>query len=1079
MKPLHTPSTGLSALVGWFAVNPVAANLLMLLILFGGTGSLLVMEREVFPHFSPHQIEIKALYPGAGPLEIEESVCVRIEEAVYDLPGIKRLASEMVEGLCTVNVTVLPGYEKEYVLSAVRGRVQSLQRLPKELERIDIQPGHRRGENGVIWVALHGNSSPLELKQFGDRIQSDLARLPGVTRALNYFDVPYEIAIQVSSDKLRRYRLSLHEVTEAVRRAALDLPGGLIKSSDGEILIRASGKLREGKSLGRLVLLNGSDGRRILLRDVAEIKDGLQERLSEWHHNGETAQGWEIHADHNTVEVARRVKDYVKEMIPRLPQGLALYTWWDDSQSYDERVGTLIENGFYGFIAVCVILTLFLQFNVAAWASIGIVTSMFGAFWMMNLLGISLNMLSLFGFILAIGILVDDAIIVGEAIHREKNSLDHDRSGAVTNATVHNKEEPLVVDFAAAAIHGTRKVMLPVILAVSTTIAAFIPGLFVPGWAGEMMRPICGVMIGVLLFSLVEALFILPAHLARPSRNGSSTSRLDPLRNQLNYGLAVFIRRVYGPLLKKALAWRYLTVSVFFILVSLSIALVAGGHERITLQADVTKSSFSADLKLPQDAPYSEARRLAQRVEQALLTIRGELGHADGQPSFYSKRCGDIQPDPSMIVGLETIVREHGAGFWTELSADGRQCIVVESFIREWRRRIGDIGSAKIDFIYKEGDVPYDLEFNLGGVDSAELVSAVEQFKKELNGYAGVYDVIDSAEAGKPEVRLHLKPLAERLGMRLNDVAEQVRHGYYGDEAYRVQRGRNEVRVMVRLPLEERLSVTDLRRMPIMLPSGKHAPLETLAELELIPGFAKLTREDRRRVLKVQARLAPGLADVNEIYTSIQTNVIPRLKKRFSGLSLEIGEERKEQERMFRTLIVNASVALLVIYGLIAVPFRSYLMPLILLLAAPVAWCGAIWVHWLVGLPLSMESLVGMIAASGVVVNDSLVLLDFIRRHENDGTKTELLVYRACSVRFRPILLAFLTTFAGFLPTLLETSEQAQFLVPMTLSLASGLLAGMSASLILAPVCYSIFNGNTPLNDKIFPHSLKVLEAER
>lgn len=1067
MMSLSTPSTGLSGPIGWFAKNPVAANLLMLLILFGGAGSLLVMEKEVFPHFSPHQIEIEAVYPGAGALEIEESVCVRIEEAIYDLPGIKRLTSEVEEGLCTVNVMVLPGYDKEYVLSAVRGKVRSLQRLPKELERIDIQPAHRRGDDGVIWVALHGNSKPFELKQFGDRVQSDLVRLPGVTRAQNYFDIPYEIAIEVSSDKLRRYRLSLHEVAEAVRRAALDLPGGLIKSSNGEILIRANGKVREGKSLGRLVLINGSDGRRILLRDVAEIKDGLQERLSEWHHNGETAQGWEIHADHNAVEVARRVKEYVKDMTPRLPSGLALYTWWDDSQSYDERVGTLIENGCYGFIAVCAILTLFLQFNVAVWAGIGIVTSMFGAFWVMNLFGISLNMLSLFGFILAIGILVDDAIIVGEAIHREKNALDQDSGGAETNSPARSRGEPLAVNLDTAVIQGTRKVTLPVILAVLTTVTAFIPGLFVPGWAGEMMRPICGVMIGVLLFSLVEALLILPAHLARPSRSGSSTSYLDSLRTRLNYGLAVFIRQIYAPLLKKALGWRYLTVSIFLVLVSLTIALVAGGHERITLQADVTKSSFSADLKLPQDVPYSETRRLAKRVEQALLTIRSGLGRAGGEAGFYSKRCGDIKPDPAMIVGLETMVWEHGAGFWTELSSNGRQCIVVESFIREWRRRIGDIGPAKIDFIYKEGDVSYDLEFNLGALDSDELVSAVEQFKKKLNGYPGVYDVTDSAETGKPEVRLHLKPLAERLGMRLNDVAEQVRHGYYGDEVYRVQRGRNEVKVVVRLPLQERLSVTDLRRIPILLPSGKHAPLETLAEIELTPGFAKLTRQDRQRVLKVQARVVPDLADVNEIYASIETNIIPRLKQRFSGLSIDIGEERKEQERMLRVLMINASVALLVIYGLIAVPFRSYLMPLILILAAPVAWCGGIWAHWLAGLPLSMESLVGMIAASGVVVNDSLVLLDFIRRHENDCATTELLVYRACSVRFRPILLAFLTTFAGFLPTLLETSEQAQFLVPMTLSLASGLLAGMSASLILTPVCYTIFNGKAPLTDKI------------
>lgn len=1042
----------------WFASNPVAANLLVLLILFAGVASLTMIEKEVLPHFSPHRIEIKAHYPGASPLEIEQAVCIRIEEAIHDLPGSKLLVSESEEGVCTVEMTVLPGHDKDSVMNAVRGRVQALQRLPKELERIDIQRAYRQGDNGVIWVALHGRSDPLSLKRFGDRIQSDLARLPGVTRALNYNEIPYEIAIEVSSKKLQRYRMSLHDVTETLRRQSVDLPAGVIKNPDGELLLRANGKARDGEALGNMELRADSGGGQVLLRDVAEIKDGLEERLSEWRHNGENAQGWEIHADRDSVEVARHVKDYVSTMSDRLPEGLSLYTWWDDSQSYEERIGTLVENGLYGFILVCAVLTLFLDSKLAFWAGAGIVTSMFGAFGLMLCFGISLNMLSLFGFILAIGILVDDAIIVSEAIHRNK---------AVEGRA---SRENLAEEGLVAAIRGTREVVQPVTLAVATTIAAFLPGLFVSGWAGRMMQPICGVLIAVLLFSVIEALLILPAHLATSSKPSTSSSPVARWRGTLNRSLAVFIRRIYGPLLNKALVWRYLTVSLFAVFILMSIALVAGGHLRWTLQANVTKSSFSAHLDMPQAAPYSETRRVAGQVEAALLAMRRELDDSDRPQPYYSKRCHNIEPASTMLVGLETMIGEHGAGFWTELSPDGRQCIVVEPFIREWRRRIGDSTPGKIDFIYKEGDVRYDLEYDLAAADSAELALAVARFKNELSDYPGVHDVIDSAEPGKPEARLRLKPAAEILGLRLEEIAEQVRHGYYGDEVYRVQRGRSEIKVVVRLPLRERQSLTDLRRLPIRLAGGGLVPLETVADVELTPGYAKLTRQQRQRVLKVRARVDPALADVNAIHAKIENVLIPQMQRQFPQLGIETSEARQEQKAMLRTLIINTSIALTLIYMMIAIPYRSYTMPLIFMLAAPAAWCGGIWAHWLAELPLSMESLVGMIAASGVVVNDSLVLLDTIKRNE-EGIEgpTETQVYHACSVRFRPILLAFLTTFAGFFPTLLETSEQAQFLIPMTLSLASGLLVGMVASLVLTPVCYTIIYGDQyHRNDELY-----------
>ncbi|WP_045224143.1 efflux RND transporter permease subunit [Methyloterricola oryzae] len=1030
-------------LIAWFASNPVAANLLMALIICAGAGSLLFMDREVFPRFLPNQIEILAHYPGAGALEVEDAVCVRIEEAIHDLPGIKRLRSEISDqGDCNVNVAVLPDHNVNEMINSLRGRVQAIPRMPKALEPIVVQRLVREGDDGVIWVALHGRTDPMNLKALAERVEVELGRVPGVTQVYNYFPTPYEIAVEVSADKLRQFNLSLQEVADAMRRASLDLPGGLVKGEAGELLLRVQGRARDALAVGNLILRTHPDGSRLLLRDVATVNDGLQERMADWRHNGEPAQGWEVHGSHDEVEVARRVKAYAADLQTRLPEGMSLTTWWDDSQAYEERTRTLIEDGLGGFLLVCLVLTLFLSLRVALWAGLGILTSVFGAFALMPLLGLSMNMLSLFGFLLAMGILVDDAIIIGEAVHTEQTGeggADTPPFGAVQ----------LRAHCLAAAIRGTQNVALPVVLAVLVVLVAFLPGLFVPGWAGEMMRPICLVMILTLVFSLVEALLILPAHLASPTELRPRSTRLSRLRGALNRALGRFIHALYRRLLERALAWRWLSLSGFAVLLMLSLALVLGGHVRHSLRADVTRDSFWVNLKLPQDVPYAETRRLAEKVEKALFELRDELDRQGGGGR-------------SVIVGLESILWEHGGGFWTELSPEGRQRIVVDDFVREWRRRIGDIGRAKIDFLVKEGDVPYDIEFDLGASDPAKVHEAAEELKRSLASYPGVYDVIDSAEPGKPEIHLQLKPAAERLGLRLEGLAEQVRQAYFGEAVHRLQRGRSEVKVLVRLPRGERRSLDDLKRLPVSLPGGGLAPLESLAGIELRPGYSKLVRQDRQRVLKVQARVDPALADVNAIYERLETAELPRLKQRYPGLNADIGEEREDELTSLRALGFNTLISLLLIYALIAIPFRSYSKPFIFLLAAPVAWSGAVLAHWLAGLPLSMESLVGMIAASGVVVNDSLVLLDYIKEREiqgDDAAGVCELIVEACTARFRPILLAFLTNFAGFLPTLLETSEQARFLIPMTLSLSAGLLVGMAASLILAPVAYATLAG--------------------
>lgn len=1053
----HTPRSteigspaAFSGLIGWFASNPVAANLLMLLIWLGGIVSLWVLDQETLPPIRTDTVEIVAAYPGAGPAEVERAVCIPLERAVFDLPGVKRLTSESSEAKCTVLAEVADGYSMPDLISAVRSRTQAVPQLPKAVDRIEV----REKETGgfVINVILHGPADDLTLKRLGEGIRDDLLRIPGVVRLGDFTaEAPYEVAVQVSAARLQQLQLSPAEIADALRRTSLNLPGGELKSPTGELLLRAHGKAEDGKTLASLPVVVRPDGSQIRLGDIAVVSDGLAEQWAEARFQGEPAYGVEVYARHDVVAVAERVKAYVAERARRLPEGLHLSTSWDMSVSFAQRVDTLVQDGLSGFLLVFVVLVLFLRARVAWWAAMGILTSVLGTLWLMAMLDISLNMLSLFGFLLAMGVLVDDAIIVGEAVHVEQGAdmrpkpEGHDQDKPVPDVSSGLEPPGSSLDSSlAGAVRGAQSVAQPVVLAVLTTAVAFLPGLFLPGWAGQMIGPICLVMILTLTLSLVEALLILPSHLAVPPSRRPVPGLLDRLRGATNRGVNRFVRRIYRPFLMRALQWRYLVLSCFAVLLVLSATLVAGGYLRLSFEADATLDSVSARLTLPPGLPYAEMRALATRAEQALFSVRDDLDRT--QPSG----------SPSVVASLETSIHPEWTGLWVEIAPHAREHLVIDDFVREWRERIGDLGRAKIDFIYRQGDLPYDLEIDLSDTDSTRLAQAAGELKRRLAAYSGVFDVIDSAEPGKPELRVTLKPEGERLRLTLKDVAEQVRGAYFGEEVQRFVRGREEVKIMVRLPQDERRSLDTLRVLPIKLPSGAHAPLGSVADVTFEPGQARIDRQDRRPVLKVQARVDRQQADVNALYADLERSHLPALRERFPELRAEFGQEHRDQQAALSSLWRNALIALVMIYALIAVPFRSYLTPLIFLLAAPVAWCGGVLAHWLASLPLSMESLVGMIAASGVVVNDSLVLLDYIKaRGETDQPVSELIL-EACTVRFRPILLAFLTNFAGFLPTVLETSAQTQFLIPMTLALSAGLLAGMAASLVLTPVCYTI-----------------------
>lgn len=1012
----------MKSLLAWFASNPVAANLLMFLILVGGLSSLSSIDKEVIPRFRPSEVQITVAYPGAGPAEVEEAVCIPIEEAIHDLAGIKRLYTEAREEQCQITVLVQQDYNPHDLTSALGTRTQAIPHLPKATEQIKVQEILEDWD--AINVMLYGPTDRLTLKRLGQRVRGDLLNIPGVVSLEDHTEVPYEIAIQVSAQRLRQYQLTLEEVAEAVRGASLDLLGGVVKSPIGELPLRAEEKAKDGNAIADVVLRTNPNGTRLRLGDIATIVDGLAEQRFEQRFDGQPTEGWVVHARHDVVEVARRVKAYVAEMALHLPESVKLVTWQDYSVAFEERLQTLLEDGLTGFVLVVIVLTAFLGFRVAFWAGLGILISILGALWCMPAFGLSLNMLSLFGFLLATGILVDDAIIIGEHIHtRQIQGLPG----------------------LAGTVRGIQEVAAPVVLAVLIEIVAFLPGLFLPDWAGQMMWPICMVMILALVFALVEALWILPAHLAAGPSEEPPSGRLERLRTRLNHGLDFFVTRFYQPFLTRVLEWRYLMLTGFVAVILIVSALVAARRIPLTFELNVAYDTFSVHLSLPHGVSFTETRTLAQRVEQALLDLGAEL-----ERKLPSKT--------GPIFHIESAIQEQEVDFWIGLSPEARKRLRIDDLVREWRKRIGNIGSAKIQFFTGEEKSisDYDIELELSAPDPALLKAAGEALKQRLAAHPGVYDVSDSDKHNKPEIRLTLKPEAKRFRLGLKDLAEQVRRGFHGEEAQRVQRGSKEIRVMVRYPLRERESLDDLLAMPVRLPEGGEAPLGALAEVSFAPGHAGLMRQDRQRILRVMARVDTRQVDVNAIYADLENGGLDSLKRHFPTLHIRTGQE--EQEAMGGALVRNTLIALIVIYALIAIPFRSYLQPFIFMLSIPMAWVGGILAHLLLGFPLSMESLVGLVAVSGVVVNDSLLLLDYIRKRRGVGENLQNLIRLACTARFRPILLTFLANFVGFLPILLETSVQAQFLIPMMLSLAFGLLFGMVATLVLTPTCYAILD---------------------
>jgi multidrug efflux pump subunit AcrB len=902
----------------------------------------------------------------------------------------------------------------------------------------------------VLEIAVSGDADERALKVLGERIREDLVALPGITQAELAAVRPYEISIEVSEESLRQYGLTFEQVARAIRQSSLDLPGGKIKTAGGEILLRTKAQAYRGREFEELPLLTLADGTRLAVGDVANVVDGFADTERWSRFNGQPAVLIQVFrvGNEGALAVAGVVQEYLETARKTVPEGIELTVWQDQTRILKSRLDLMLRNGRNGFILVVLVLALFLKLRLAGWVSLGIPISFLGAIALMPTLDVSINLISLFAFIIVLGIVVDDAIIVGENIYSH-----YQRGG-----------EGLAV-----AVAGTQEVMTPVVFAVLTGVAAFAPLLAVTGNIGKIMRVIPLIVIPTLLFSLVESLLVLPNHLShlRHDQDHVARTRVGRLwmriQEGFSDGLQVVIERSYRPSLSRAIEWRYLTLAGMLALLIITFGVVRGGWIKFNFMPVVEADNSASYLTMPQGTPAAVTARMVEHIESAALELAAELEQEQGgQPIRRVMATIGDQPfrtaagPAALNVGADFSATHLGEVNLELAPAEERDTTSTEVADR-WREKVGAIPDAvELTFtssLFSSGEA---INFELSGPRVDQLREFATRLKEELRSYPGVRDITDSFRAGKQELELVITPEAEAAGLTQADLARQVRQAFYGEEVQRIQRGRDDVKVMVRYPESRRLSLGDVEGLRIRTPNGTEVPFTTAADVQLSRGPATIRRTDRRRVVNVTADVNQAQANANDIIADMEAEVLPRLLADYPEVRYSLEGEQQQQRETLGGLARGFVIALLVIYALLAIPFKSYFQPLIVMSAIPFGLIGAVWGHVVLGMDLAILSMFGIVALTGVVVNDSLVMVDFINRSYRQGVPLTEAIRTAGSSRFRPILLTSLTTFAGLTPLLLERSMQARFLIPMAISLAFGVLFATFITLILVPSLYAI-----------------------
>ncbi len=1024
-----------SGLISWMADHTVAANMVMVIFILGGLLVSTQIKQEVFPEFKSEIILCTVPYPGASPEEVEQGIILSIEDVVRGLDGVKEVTSTAYESMAQVRFTLVNGVNANSVLQDVINEIDRIRSFPELAERPVISLVDIRSH--VLSVMVHGDLEEQILRDVAGRIRDDLMQRPGVTLVELDTARPREIAIEVPQRHLRAFSLTLDRIASEIREAAIELPGGGVKTPSGEVLLRTQERRDFGWEYAELPLVSTPDGSTITVGDIATITDGFAETDEEAYFNRRRAVQVKVFrvGTETPQSVSESVHTYLEELGLELPDGIGLTVWEDWAEMYRDRMSLLLKNAFLGLILVLLLLGLFLDLKLAFWVTVGLCVSIIGSFLFLPLAGASINMISLFAFIVTLGIVVDDAVVAGEIIYQKRE-----------------QGLPLLQ----AAIAGAREIAGPITFAVLTNIAAFLPFFFLPGVMGNFVRQIPSVVVAVFAVSLIESLFVLPAHLAHTRASTGVWEILDRPRRWLSKKMTSFIQDRYQPFLRSALANRWLTVGVGVALLILTAGIVAGGHVPFTSFPSVDSDIVRVEATLPYGVSLDDSRMVLDSLQQAVDVSVEQLGSKSVLRGIYGY-IGSFSIGQGPGVRGSSGSHKVGAFVWLEPS-DQRNFSGVD-FANAWRAAIGTIpGVASLTVSAETGPDPGDpIDIQLSHQSRPVLEAAARDLADALTRFEGVLDIDDGVSLGKPQLNFRITPEAHSLGLNATDVAGQVRGAFYGVEALRQQRGRDEVKVMVRLPAAERRSAFTVEHLILLTEQGGEIPLAEAADVEPGRSYTEIKRHKGRRIVAVTAEVDAQIANANRIIGELTVNDLAALTRKYPGLTYSLEGEQASQRETLVAMAIGLPLALLMIYGLLAIPFRSYVQPLIVMLGIPFGFIGALIGHLLLGYGLSLISLFGMVALAGVMVNDSLVLIATTNRiHEEQGIPLSEAVIHGAMNRFRPIVLTSLTTFFGLAPMMFETAMQARFLIPMAISLGFGILFGTVVILVIVPCVYFI-----------------------
>ena len=1033
-------------LINWFARNAVAANLIMIFVFLAGALSLSNVSKEMFPRSDTNMITVRASYPGAAPVEIEKGVILPIEAALEGLQGVKKIWSNAGRDFALITLETEPNQNVNEIMSLTEGRIDGIVNFPMDMEKPQIQ---RVLKNfWAVGLSVHGNMTQQEKKILGEEIYDELLQLPEIKEVQLWGAGKHEISIEVDEARLRAFNLTLQEVADAVRASSLDLPAGIIRTDNGNVQLRTEGKSYFGEDFEKIVIRGATDGSELTIADVADVKDGFMEENIDNRFDRASSFTLGIFSleGQNLLKISEQVHLYAEEKRKTLPNGLKMSVHNDEAYHLNGRLQMMSENLFLGSILVAIVLALFLNLKIAMWVMVGIPLSFAGAFWLMPFGGVTVNVMSLFAFIMVLGIVVDDAIIIGESVYRE---ITDDYKKKKAQGDRHLNQYTASIE---TVVNGTHRVAIPSTIGLLTTMAAFLPLMFLGGTFDGISRTISIVVLLCLTFSLIESKLILPSHLVGLRLNKESDSLLSPLyscQRWVSDTLYRFIDGVYEPILRNALNHRYVTLASFLGTLILIVSVITSGIAKFEFFPNVPGDDVRAEITMHDGASRESISETINIVENAIYTVNESYLLSNPSSVGLIEHVSFHVKDDSEIV------------FRLALTKSEFREITANDIERLWRDEVGLLPDVrKQRYMASEGPAGPKISLSLSGPDPNELSLAGIELQEYLTQFQGVYDIYNSQGSGNKELLISLKPSASQVGVRLVDIARQVRQAFHGEEAQRIQRDSETINVMVRFPYADRRSIASLENMLIRTSGGESIAIGEVANIQMGLGVTEIRRLDRKRTITITAEVLENKIESGDVVRDVKASFVPMLLEKYPSVEFRLTGGTKEQNDYYSKMIISGLTSLILMYGLLAVPLKSYLQPVLIMSVIPFGFVGAALGHMLLGVTMNMLSIIGIMALAGVVVNDSLIMVDFANRQLADGLTPNNSIIAAGKKRFRAILLTTLTTFVGLLPLLFETSVQAQFVIPMALSLSFGILFASTITLILVPCLYVLAETN-------------------